>query len=236
VTDEQAAPPTVAEVLGGTARALRGDRTLEVVAYAAKSAGLNWGTGRIADLEAGRVSPTLPTLFALAKAFGVLLDRPVTLAELFAGDGRVRLTADATAVTEELGELRAALSGQPVDPDLARASAVIEFGAFHLIGKQQAAAFADRGIEPPDFVTQRVREHPFAQKLKQSMLEADHRMARSLGLDDDEAAMQMGALWGRSFTAERDRRAGPDANPQKRGRISRELKAELREEINRGDD
>lgn len=39
-----------------------------------------------------------------------------------------------------------------------------------------------------------------------------------------------------SFTAERDRRAGPDANPQKRGRISRELKAELHEAVNNGDD
>ncbi len=66
------------------------------------------------------------------------------------------------------------------------------------------------------------------------MLEADYRMAKSLGLDLDRAAAEMGALWGKSFTAERDRRAGCDANPQKRGRISRELKAELQEAINRG--
>jgi hypothetical protein len=34
---------------------------------------------------------------------------------------------------------------------------------------------------------------------------------------------------------ERDQRAGPDANAQKRGRVSRELKAELKEAVSRGD-
>ena len=68
------------------------------------------------------------------------------------------------------------------------------------------------------------------------MLEADYRLAHSVGLRVEQAAVAMEALWGRSFTAERDHRAGPDANPQKRGRVSRELKAELQEAINRGDD
>jgi hypothetical protein len=69
------------------------------------------------------------------------------------------------------------------------------------------------------------------------MLEADYRMAKSLGLDRERASFVMSRLWGLSFTAERDRRAGPDANPQKRGRrIARELKAQLQEAINCGDD
>jgi hypothetical protein len=38
-------------------------------------------------------------------------------------------------------------------------------------------------------------------------------------------------LWKSAFTEERNRRAGPDANPQKRGRISRELRAELEKEL-----
>jgi transcriptional regulator with XRE-family HTH domain len=235
--EEQAPAPTIAEVLGRTARELRGDHKLELVAYAAKSAGLNWGTGRIADLEAGRVSPTVPTLFALAGAFGVLLGRPLKLAELFAGDGPVRLVPDATA---ELAEVRAALSGHPVNPGLARVSAATGLGASHLISEQAAASFREHGVEPPDFITAGVREHPFAQMVKQGMLEADYRVARSLGLDDDEAAVAMGSLWGRSFTAQRDleasRRYGPEANPQQRGRVSRELKAQLQEAINRGDD
>ena len=69
-----------------------------------------------ADLEAGRVSRRRsPTLFMLCEAFSDLLDRSVTLAELFAGDGMVALTADA-AFAVKLADLRAALAGRPLDP------------------------------------------------------------------------------------------------------------------------
>jgi transcriptional regulator with XRE-family HTH domain len=200
------------------------------VAYAAKSAGLNWGTGRIADLEGGRVSPTVPTLFALCQAFGALLSRPVSLAELFAGEGPVRLTG--TDATVELAELREALSGEPVDPG--GALFIARMGLAGAVAAHEQ--FAEHGIEPPDVLTARLREHPLAQQVKQGMLEADYRVAKSLGLDVDHAAVTMARLWGLSFTAERDRRGGPDANPQKRGRISRKLKAELREAISHGDD
>jgi transcriptional regulator with XRE-family HTH domain len=230
MTEEGGAPPTVAEVLGRTARALRGNRKLELVAYAAKSAGLNWGTGRIADLEAGRVSPTLPTLFALCGAFGALLGRPVSLAELFAGDGRVTLTAD---VTVELADLQEALKGRPIDPGPAQFMARMGLAGAVAANEQFVAA----GIDPPDIlVERRLYDHPLVQQVKQSMLEADYRMAKSLGLDVDHAAFVMAHRWGHSFTAERDSRGGPDANPQKRGRVSRELKSELQEAINRGDD
>ena len=234
MTSAQEPPPTVAEVLGHTARALRGNHKVELVAHAAKSAGLNWGTGRIADLEAGRVSPTLPTLFALCQAFGFLLDRPVRLAELFAGDGQVRLTPN---IAVELAELRAALSGEPVDPGVARAVAAVELGTARLLSEQYVASMRDHGVEPPPFASAAaVRDNPLAQKVRQSMLEADYRLARRLGLRDDEAAAWMGGVWGRSFTAQRDLEAGPGANPQKRGRISRLLKAQLQEAINHGDD
>jgi hypothetical protein len=72
--------------------------------------------------------------------------------------------------------------------------------------------------------------------VERGLLEADYRMAHSVGIAPEIAAATMQELWGRSFTAERDRRAGPDANPQKRGRISRELKAELHKAVTDGDD
>jgi hypothetical protein len=49
-------------------------------------------------------------------------------------------------------------------------------------------------------------------------------------------AAAMAALWGRTFTAERDHRAEPDAKAQRRGQISRQLKADLQEVINDGND
>jgi hypothetical protein len=150
--------PTVSEVLGQSARQLRGKHTAELVAYAAKSAGLNWGSGRIADLEARRVSPTLPTLFALCQAFGALLDRPIVLADLFVGDGHVRLTG--TALTVELAELRAALSGQPVDAGPAVFIARMDLAGAVASEEQFAAA----GVKTPDVIAARVQNHP-AKKL-----------------------------------------------------------------------
>lgn len=199
MSDESAEPPTVAAVLGRTARALRGDRKAELVARAARLAGLNWGTGRIADLEAGRVSPTLPTLIALCWAFRDLLgDEQIELSDLFAGDGKVTLSP---GVSVPLELLRAALDG-------------------HL------------GGSPGSLVPARL----VSDAVERSLLEADYRMAHSVGIAPELAAAVMQELWGRSFTTERDRRAGADANPQKRGRISRELKAELHEAVNDGDD
>jgi hypothetical protein len=83
-----------------------------------------------------------------------LLDRPVSMAGLFAGDGPVRLTG--TDATVELAELREALSGEPVNHGPAVFTA-----SMGLAGAIAAhAQFADHGIEPPDILTARLREHP----------------------------------------------------------------------------
>jgi hypothetical protein len=230
---EQHASPTVAEVVGRTARKLRGDRKIELVARAARLAGLNWGTGRIADLEAGRVSPTLPTLIALCWAFSDLLDRPVGLAELFAGDGNVTLMP---GVVVPVKLLRSALEGQLADPPIgvALARSGVPMAGLDLKASDIRADKRRRVAE--GLPTREILRNPRVRKVERSMLEADYRMAHSVGISAELAADEMEALWGRSFTAERDHRAGPDANPQKRGRISRELKAELQEAVNRGDD
>ena len=65
--------------------------------------------------------------------------------------------------------------------------------------------------------------------------EPEQRLARDLGLDRERLAAEMAALWRRSFHAERDRRAGADANAQKKGRVARKLKAELKTVLD-GDD
>jgi hypothetical protein len=113
---------------------------------------------RISHLEAGRVSPTLPTLFALCQAFGALLDRPIGLADLFAGDGRVRLTG--TALTVEMAELQAALSGQPVDAGPAAFIARMDLTGAEASAEQITAA----GSRTPDVIAARVQNHP-ARKL-----------------------------------------------------------------------
>ena len=62
----------------------------------------------------------------------------------------------------------------------------------------------------------------------------EDRVRKSLGISSDDLAAGSQALWKRSFAEERDRRAGPGANAQKRGQISRQLKAELQKAINDG--
>jgi transcriptional regulator with XRE-family HTH domain len=57
--------------------------------------------------------------------------------------------------------------------------------------------------------------------------EADRRICKNLGVDFETGKAAMWKLWSKPFTAERDRRAGPDANAQRRGIVSRQLKAEL---------
>jgi hypothetical protein len=68
----------------------------------------------------------------------------------------------------------------------------------------------------------------------------EDRLAKRLGISHDLLAAFSWQLWRRSFSDERDERAGPDANAQTRGRISRILQTELRTQLEKaatdGDD
>jgi transcriptional regulator with XRE-family HTH domain len=202
-------------VIGENARRLRGDATADDVAKAARRYGLNWGTGRISDLEHGRVSPTLPTLAALALALSDVRDKNVTVGELIASDETIALT---TALNVTSDQLQRFLAGGDMSKfTLPRPSDVM-------------AELRDRWP---------VRLHGVTAGALMRLLsdygEPEERLARDLGLDRERLAAEMAALWRRSFHAERDRRAGADANAQKKGRVARELKAELRTVLD-GDD
>jgi transcriptional regulator with XRE-family HTH domain len=58
------------------------------------------------------------------------------------------------------------------------------------------------------------------------MSDADYRAAKSLGLQPEQAALVMKQLWGHTLSKECAKRA-PDGNPQARGIVTRELKAQL---------
>jgi hypothetical protein len=187
--------PSIAEVVGANARALRlgAEIKAERFAYEATSVGLPWTTGRVGDFEHGRIPPDLGTIYAAAVALGRLIGRPVTLAELLATGEPVAvndaLTIGATALLGEIVPVRGRLGGK---------------------GTLSATAVP--------------------------VLETDYRMCRNIGVDRQTGVAAMVALWGRPFSAERDRRAGPDANAQRRGIVARALKAELKKAIADGDD
>lgn len=204
-------------VLGRAARALRGERPIDTVLPALRDAGLNWTSGNVAHLEAGRVSPTVPTLFALASAFGAVTGQPLTIADLLAGDGAVQIGE----TTVPLRVLRSALDGKPVKPaPQARISDIM------------AAFDAEMKTWPPRL---RGLKAGRLRRATHTFTDADARIARKLGMTRWRAIAEMGALWGHSLTAERDRIAGPQANAQRRGRISRQLQAELWSVIERED-
>lgn len=204
-------------VIGRNARRLRGDITADAVAKAARRQGLNWGTGRISDLEHGRVSPTLPTLVALALALDdVRYPGPaVTIGDLVASDEPISLTTALDVTSEELTEFLSGGSIKRVSP--------------------RALLDAAR-VTPADW-PKRLDGVPMGPRLRLAgqLGEAEHRLGRDLGLDDRRLIAEMLFLWKRTYSAERDRRAGPGANAQKKGRVARELKAELKAVLD-GDD
>lgn len=60
---------------------------------------------------------------------------------------------------------------------------------------------------------------------------SEDRLAKRLNITHELLAETCWALWQRSFTEERDRRAGPDANSQRRGQIARLLQAEIERHV-----
>lgn len=143
----------------------------------------------------------------------------MTLADLVGGDGSVTVT---DKLHVRAAELEAVCRGEPfraVYPQFWRSPlhAVID----------DVNAMRRRPIEQAEAAR--------ATLLQRSGLTED-RLARRLGIDRGRLAGVSFLLWGSTFSEERDRRAGPGANQQKRGRVSRELREELEEALSDGND
>ena len=208
--------PTLAEVAGRNARQIRLNAkvTLQQMAKAARRYELPWTIGRVGSFESGAVTPTLPTLLAVCAALRGVTGRPIALADLFGGAGRVVVK---DRLTMSLPKLREALSGEPV-----KIAAIERVTA---IGEAAEADF--RSWQP------RLQNVDLALRVRvlADFAEGDQELARSLKISDAHAAAAMADRWRRTFVAERDKRAGADANAQRRGHVSRELKAELRKAL-----
>ena len=170
------------------------------------------------NVESGRSAPSLANIYPLVLALEDLLDRRVAPTELFEGTGTVKVAGREV----ELPLLRTVLSDKPPrrpEPDTSQLNAWME----HI-----QATWPDRLLHQTGFLK--------IHWTKLAMTEADLRIGKSLGLDPLRTAGEMTYLWGHPLSAERDRRAGADANAQARGQISRQLKEELRKVIADGDD
>ncbi len=83
-------------------------------------------------------------------------------------------------------------------------------------------------IAPPDPFA-RPQDSPEDRRVAFNTGRAERDLAQTLGEDLRLVSIASAQLWGKSYSEERDHRAGPDASPQAKGRISRTLKTELAE-------
>lgn len=189
------------------------------VARAVTARGLHWAPSRVSELEMGRIAPTLSTLLVLSAAFADLLGRPVTLADWFAGDSQVGLTDTLHA---PLAVVRSSLTGQAVslpEPNISTTEVLVKDYLAHRIGDEKISRSRLRQLSA----------------IWDQCGEAEIRAARALGVDRGTLCEVMLDLWGTTLTAKRDELAGPDANAQKRGRIARALREQLRVAIDSGE-
>jgi hypothetical protein len=103
------------QAVGARVRVLRekAGASRDDLARAAQRAGLKWDAGRIAHLEQGRVSASLPNLIGTAAALAEVSGRAIAVSDLMPLDAQVEL---APGRNMRSAALRAVLSGQPVEP------------------------------------------------------------------------------------------------------------------------
>lgn len=215
-------PLALAAVVGRNARAhrKRHGATLEDVAKRASALGLRWNTGRVGDLESGRIPATLPTLVVLAQALGDATDERVSVADLVWYDGWVELNP---ALTIRGETLKQSLEGQPLALVARDIHGQVEkaFGIFEEIRRLHDDAWENVPEELQ-------HEDPIeVDRIAAAAGVAERRLCKDFSLRPHVLAALSHHLWGKSFSEERDGRAGEDANAQRRGRISREMKQEI---------
>jgi len=244
----------LAVVLGRNCKRLRNEIgiTQDELARYARDFGLRWKASMVGDFEAGRSAPTFATVLtvtlALQRALADIEEQRrivgVGLADLVTTKGLVDLTDALEVWGSELVEL---CQGRVVTigPDPQRWSAEphpspsIQMArtlhqltgpeAMRLMMIKGKAAVRERELELG------VTFDELTEMLMRSGL-AEQRLARQLDIKPAALAAASFRLWQKTFSEERDRRAGTDANQQKKGRISRELRGELEQELSRGDD
>ncbi|WP_096905840.1 MULTISPECIES: helix-turn-helix transcriptional regulator [unclassified Dietzia] len=203
---------SIPATIGANARAIRleAGATLQEVATQCQKYGLRWSFGRVGDLERGKVQATLPTLLALAHALSELDPEGVSLSDLLETDEDLEVTEQLTIPAEERRRL---LTGQRVKADLRTTLTDAHTG-------EKIAPTVNGALV----------------LVKLSRTDVERKVARDLGVSIDQLEEAMAELWGASYTEERTRRAGKGSTRQRKARVGKDLRRELREALNLGDD
>jgi transcriptional regulator with XRE-family HTH domain len=214
-------PESMSAVAGRNARKFRlsANATLDDVSRAARIYGLKWSNGKVGDFESGRVSPSVPTLFAVAQTLGDVTGTRISLSELLSTEQWVRVN---TSLVIAGPALRSAMVGDPVD-----LSAEDTQGSMQQLG-EIARASLDATAEweqLPTPLKKQSRRQVAAATSRAGL--SERRIAQQLEISLIYLSAMSLHLWGRSFTDERDARSAGDSS-HSRGRASRVLKEELR--------
>ncbi|MBY6678335.1 helix-turn-helix transcriptional regulator [Rhodococcus sp. BP-332] len=201
--------------------------TLDEFAVFARQHGLPWSESRVADFEAGRAAPSIPTLIAVCMALAEAGCYDVTVAALLTTNEPVELN-DRLTVDGSL--LSAWLAGKPVEPQ--HVSDAVMRRDLRVPVTNKAGNTQLRTVQREASI-QRLST---AATILAASGSAEERARKKLGLSKRGLAEVCAVTWGRSFSQERDARAGDGANAQRRGSITRQLQSELQEILDRGDD
>lgn len=219
----------LAVVVGRNCKAIRKliGITQDELARYARDCGLRWKASTVADFEGARSAPTFATVVSLSIALQNAAQiatasgrtdismSAATLDELVRFDGMIRLNDDVALPADFV---TAICRGQ-TRPGWTSPPGAEPIGTLTLYRD----IWGESSLTPP-------------QRLLMRSGTAEERLARQLGIDPERLAGISYTLWQKTFSEERDSRAGPDANQQKKGRISRDLRAELEGELSHGHD
>lgn len=227
----------LAEVVGANCKRWRQHLGLTQDKFAefARMMGLRWTASAVGDFEAGRSNPSLATVIAVAVALQVAFGRTEAFLSLAPDDdefvGVVPLADSAAAPT--LADL------VRTDADWVDVTGVLVPPGGDLPDLFLGGIVNYGGPTPDELVelqemVDRGREWR-AELVKRAGV-TEKRLARQLGISVSDVVVRSVRLWGRTFSDERDRRAGTGANQQKKGRIAREMRTELEGHLGDGDD
>lgn len=206
-------------LIGENAREIRTESglTMDAVARVAREYGLKWTTARVVELERGKLAISVATLVTLAHVLATATDRRITLQDLLDGHGYVTLTPSLTVTTEAL---RDAVSG-----------GVLPFRVGDLAdGKDRMIRSVVETLAAAQLIAADVDPEVWTETLRTAGL-ADERAAERIGIDRMQFLAHAARLWGRSLTAERDRRSGEGVTAQARGQITRQLEKAVRDAV-----
>lgn len=217
---------TIEQVLGDNARKIRRHHglTLDEVVQQLRVLGLNWSTGRIGVIEAGRGTAGVQVVFCMSLALTNAIwerskvDRTqeVKPQDLLTSDTPVAVTPTYVLSAEGFAKLASGegVSAFDMAGDLTKATGQLDDIA-------QIEGYGDRY----GFTVKEMADG------LQRMTLADERAATKLGLTSVQFVGESLALWGHLMSQEVDARAPEDATAQKRGHETRKLLAELREHL-----